>query len=88
MNYNKIINLKTIDPNLAIFNGIRAISFMMVAYGHVSEMTATSTYINEVNLQYKSWVIIILYDMMYAVDIFFWVGGFFLGYVMCEERKA
>ncbi|CAD8052163.1 unnamed protein product [Paramecium primaurelia] len=88
VNYNKIINLKTIDPNLAIFNGIRAISFMMVAYGHVNEMTATTTYINEVNLQYKSWVIIILYDMMYAVDIFFWVGGFFLGYVMCEERKA
>ncbi|CAK67580.1 unnamed protein product (macronuclear) [Paramecium tetraurelia] len=88
MNYNKIINLKTIDPNLTIFNGIRAISFMMVAYGHVNEMTAISTYITEANLQYKSWVIILLYDMMYAVDIFFWVGGFFLGYVMCEERKA
>ncbi|CAD8140737.1 unnamed protein product [Paramecium octaurelia] len=88
VNYNKIINLKTIDPNLAIFNGIRALSFMMVAYGHVNEMTATSTYVGEVNIQYKSWVIIILYDMMYAVDIFFWVGGFFLGYVMCEERKA
>lgn len=39
------MNLKTIDPNLAIFNGIRAISFMMVAYGHVCEMTAASTYI-------------------------------------------
>lgn len=50
MNYNKILNLKTIDPNLAIFNGIRAISFMMVAYGHVNEMTATSTYVSEVNL--------------------------------------
>ncbi|CAD8060764.1 unnamed protein product [Paramecium sonneborni] len=55
---------------------------------HVNEMTATTTYVSEVNLQYKSWVIIILYDMMFAVDIFFWVGGFFLGYVMCEERKA
>ncbi|CAD8137883.1 unnamed protein product [Paramecium octaurelia] len=87
-NYKKIMNLKTIDPNLAMFNGIRAISFMMVVYGHVCEMTATSTYIQEAMLQYKQWSIIILYDMMYAVDIFFWIGGFFLGYVMCDDKKT
>lgn len=39
-------------------------------------------------LEYKKWSIIFLYDMMYAVDIFFWVGGFFLGYVMCDEKKT
>lgn len=56
----------------------------MVAYGHVSEITALSTYIDEVNLSYRGWLVVNLYNMMYAVDIFFWVGGFFLGYVMCE----
>lgn len=35
-NYKKLMNLKTIDPNLAIFNGVRAIAFMMVVYGHSS----------------------------------------------------
>ena len=44
------MNLKTIDPNLAMFNGIRAISFFMVVYGHVCEMTAISTYVWEVNI--------------------------------------
>ncbi|CAD8057929.1 unnamed protein product [Paramecium sonneborni] len=87
-NYKKIINLKTIDPNLAMFNGIRAIGFMMVVYGHVSQLTLTSTYAQEMLLQYKKLSFIMLFNMTFAVDIFFWVGGFFLGYVMCEENKC
>jgi peptidoglycan/LPS O-acetylase OafA/YrhL len=39
-------------------------------------------------LYFDKWRVVFLYDMMYAVDVFFWLGGFFLGYVMCEERKA
>lgn len=38
-NYKKLIDLKTIDPNLAIFNGVRSIAFMMVVYGHSALMT-------------------------------------------------
>jgi hypothetical protein len=33
-NYRKLMNLKTIDPNLAVFNGVRSTAFMMVVFGH------------------------------------------------------
>jgi peptidoglycan/LPS O-acetylase OafA/YrhL len=26
-------------------------------------------------------------DMLYSVDMFFWIGGFFLGFVACEVKK-
>ena len=30
----------------------------------------------------------ILFDCLYSVDVFFWIGGFFLSFVMIESKKA
>ncbi|CAK82315.1 unnamed protein product (macronuclear) [Paramecium tetraurelia] len=87
-NYKKLMNLKTIDPNLAIFNGVRAIAFMMVVYGHSSLLIIQATFQTELLVALQSQRAIITVDMLYSVDIFFWLGGFFMAFVMCETKRA
>ncbi|CAD8048697.1 unnamed protein product [Paramecium primaurelia] len=87
-NYNKLIDLKTIDPNLAIFNGVRSIAFMMVVYGHSALLIIQSTYQMELLQALQSQRAIITVDMLYSVDVFFWLGGFFMAFVMCETKRA
>lgn len=43
-NYKKLTNLKTIDPNLAIFNGVRSLAFFMVVFGHSALMIIEGTF--------------------------------------------
>jgi peptidoglycan/LPS O-acetylase OafA/YrhL len=36
----------------------------------------------------KTWTALFLVDCLYSVDIFFWIGGFFLGFVMADTKKV
>jgi hypothetical protein len=41
----------------------------------------------EVGFALQTWWAVWLMDMLYSVDTFFWIGGFFLGFVACEAKK-
>jgi hypothetical protein len=32
-------------------------------------------------------IVTVIFLCLYAVDIFFWIGGFFLGFILSEQRK-
>lgn len=59
----------------------------MVVFGHQFYQTSMTAYQLEMYISFKKWVILILFDMLYSVDIFFWIGGFFLGFVIVETKK-
>ncbi|KAM3134927.1 hypothetical protein pb186bvf_012927 [Paramecium bursaria] len=86
--YKTFTNFKIIDPNLAIMDGIRSLAFMMVIFGHIWGSTAGTSFTQEVGLLIQKWIFLNLADMMYSVDIFFWLGGFFIGFVLFEKNKT
>ena len=69
-------------------DGIRTIAFLMVIGGHVYLMSALVSYKMDVGLFLKTWSYIYLGDMLYSVDIFFWLGGFFIGFILYEKSKV
>ena len=34
------------------------------------------------------WTYLVIGDIFYAVDIFFWIGGFFIGYMLFQNQKV
>lgn len=80
--------MSTQDPNLAIFSGIRSLAFMMVLYGHTNQMMAGSAPQLELYIKMDSWMITWIFNMLYSVDIFFWLAGFFLGFVLADPKKS
>lgn len=69
-------------------NGIRSLAFMMVVFGHEYGIIAGATYKLEMARRFLDWLIVFLCDMLYSVDIFFWLGGFFVGFVLFEHKKV
>ena len=82
--YGTFTNFKIIDPNLAMMDGIRSLAFLMVIFGHIWGAIGAVSYREEVMLLIRKWVFLNLSDMLYSVDIFFWLGGFFIGFVLYE----
>jgi len=75
------------DGNLNIFNGIRALCFGWVVCGH----TLTS-FISAKNYAYvavflKSRWVLVLAGGLYAVDTFFYLSGFFTGFLIVSKLK-
>ena len=79
------MNLKLIDPNLAIFDGLRAIAFFTVLFGHTYDVFSTAVSPFDVLRIQKEWIYILIGDALYSVDVFFWIGGFFIGFVLFER---
>ena len=69
-------------------DGIRSLAFLMVVFGHLWGSTAGTSYSGEVGLLLKKWIFLNLADMLYSVDMFFWLGGFFIGFVLFEKNKT
>ncbi|KAM3129124.1 hypothetical protein pb186bvf_018760 [Paramecium bursaria] len=86
--YKTLTDFKIPDPNLVIMDGIRTIAFFMVIGGHVYLTSAFVSYIQDVGLFLKTWSFIYLGDMFYSVDMFFWLGGFFIGFILYEKSKV
>lgn len=76
------MNLKTINVNLGIFDGFRSVSFFLIIYGH--SFSEFAYYVQPYNLirYLDKWISIVMGDILYAVDIFYWIGGFFIGYIL------
>lgn len=85
-NWKEFTTFKNPDPNLTIFNGFRALSFMMVVFGH-TYITLLFSNITSVPAMQKETMILFAIDCFFAVDSFFWIGGFFLGFVMADQKK-
>jgi len=75
------------DPNLNIVNGIRAIAFGWVVYGHCFLLVLGAKNYAFVTMYLKSAWFLILLAAFYAVDTFFFLGGFFTGYFMLLKLK-
>ena len=77
--------------NISVLNGLRVLSIGWVILGHVYGYRISSSPI--INLQDLPEIIdkpkfAIVYGAFYAVDTFFWMGGFLLAYLLVKEIKA
>lgn len=84
-----MITIKSTNDDLLVFNGIRSICFMQVIFGH--EFYLHLNYMaNTADLMYEERKPFILFAVscLYSVDVFFWLGGFFLAYVVADEKMA
>jgi len=76
------------DQNLSILNGVRTFAFFTVVYGH-SFMYSMSTPRNYTYLplfMQSGWILTI-FGALYAVDTFFYLGGFLTGFLMLSKLK-
>ncbi|CAD8083139.1 unnamed protein product [Paramecium primaurelia] len=86
--YNTLFTFKDHDTNLSIMEGYRSIGFLMVIFGHQFLDLAKSSFKFEMIAQLKSWLCLNLVNMLYSVDMFFWLGGFFSAYMLFEKSKV
>ncbi|CAD8113245.1 unnamed protein product [Paramecium sonneborni] len=86
--YHSLFSFRDYDNNLSIMEGFRSIGFLMVIFGHQFFDLAKSSFQFEMIAQLKSWLCLNLVNMLYSVDMFFWLGGFFSGYVLFEKSKV
>jgi len=78
----------TQDPNLDILNGIRVIAFFFVVYGHSFMYTITTVKnYSYVPVFMKSGWLLTVFGSLYAVDIFFYLGGFLSGFLMLSKLQ-
>lgn len=85
----KLVTLKSNNDDLLIFNGIRSLCFIQVVLGH--EFYLHMNYMgNPSDLPYiqKKLYSIFALSCLYSVDVFFWLGGFFLSYVIADAKMA
>lgn len=75
------------DRKLGIFNGFRSLSFLMVVFGHQYLLSMNFAYPEQFIRVIKSWQLLWVVDMFFSVDFFFWIGGFFLGFALCDVKK-
>lgn len=77
------------DPNLLIFNGIRFLSMGWVILGHCypSNFGYLSNY-KEMSLLLSQNFMDIVVAGFFAVDTFFFLGGFFASYVLYSKLKS
>jgi peptidoglycan/LPS O-acetylase OafA/YrhL len=92
-NFKKIMQptVSRSGENLAVLNGLRVLSIGWVIVGHVCSFRMRYTPI--VNIFDLLDVIdkpkfAIVYGAFYAVDTFFWLGGFLVAYLLIKEIKS
>ena len=75
------------DGNLNIFHGIRALCFGWVVCGHTLSSFITAKNYAYLAMFIKSWWVLILAGGLYAVDTFFYLSGFFTGFLLVSKLK-
>jgi peptidoglycan/LPS O-acetylase OafA/YrhL len=92
-NFNKLIQptVSRSGENLAVLNGVRVLSIGWVILGHVYAYRVGSSPIANIfdipDIIDKP-KFAIVYGAFYAVDTFFWLGGFLVAYLLIKEIKA
>lgn len=57
----------------------------MVIFGHsFSEFAGFVQPYNFIRIL-DQWISLVIGDFLYAVDIFYWIGGFFIGYILFQN---
>jgi peptidoglycan/LPS O-acetylase OafA/YrhL len=76
------------DRNLLIFNGVRALSFWWVIFGHsYLEHAAFTPNPQDIGNFMDSTFLLVISGGLYAVDVFFYLSGFFVAYVCIDKLK-
>jgi len=83
------MTLKNDDRALGVTNAIRVLSFVQVVYGHeyFNHITLASNVPNLSTAVLQSYYALFVFGCLYAVDVFMYLGGFFLGYVIVDKSK-
>ena len=90
-NAEKVFSLKpTSDQNLDIFNGVRFLSMCWVILGHTYMLRIKMIYTTNqiLDIIEKPGISTIVLSGPYSVDIFFFLGGFFVSFVLVTKFKA
>ncbi|KAL4453984.1 hypothetical protein ABPG74_003867 [Tetrahymena malaccensis] len=86
-NLNKILSLNVSNKQLMAFNCIRVLSFCQVILGH--EFFVRMQYLqNSQDFPFiqKQPFILFVFGCLYSVDVFFFLGGFFVAYVSADPK--
>ena len=77
----KIFNYNP-ESRLNTLNGVRALAMMWVVFGHETSLTiGQSQNLLTMQPKFESWSFLVIEAALFAVDTFFFVGGFFVAYV-------
>jgi len=63
------------------------IGFALVVYGHQYLEFFSKVDMREIKIMTTTRIVEILILCLYAVDLFLWIGGFFLGYIMLSQNR-
>jgi len=89
-NYKLLINTKTRpghDENLNVLFGIRSLAFAWVVFGHTCMLSLYAKNIGHImNLVESVWLLPLI-GALYAVDVFFYLSGFFTGFILIGKLQ-
>lgn len=85
-NWKKLLAIR--DGPLDFLNGVRAFGFFYVVFGHdyLLRITMVENQNNVLRL-FQGEFFLFVASAFYAVDVFFWVGGFFLSFVLLDTKN-
>ncbi|KAL4436160.1 hypothetical protein ABPG74_018144 [Tetrahymena malaccensis] len=86
-NIKKVVTLNVSNKDLQAFNCIRVISFMQVILGH--EFFIRIQYLGnplDLFIIQKNAFSLFIFSCLYSVDVFFFLGGFFVAYVSADPK--
>ena len=80
----KIYNYQ--DNRLNTFNGIKALCMLWVIFGHTYSFSLNAGVTNFITLQYQTngWLFLFIQAGYFAVDVFFYIGGFLMAYAVLK----
>lgn len=84
-----MFQIRSNNEDLLVFNGIRTLCFMQVILGH--EFYLHINYMNnplDIMIEQNKPFVLFAISCLYSVDVFFWLGGFFLSYVVADAKMA
>jgi hypothetical protein len=72
---------------LDFLNGVRALAFFYVVFGHCYLLRMTMVQNQQVIIRiFQGKFFLIVAAAFYAVDVFFWISGFFLSFVLLDKK--
>ena len=76
------------DQNINVLNGLRTFAFFSVIYGHTFSHTLSKIKnFSYIPIYMKSAWLLTVFGALYAVDTFFYIGGFLTGFLMLSKLR-